>query len=278
MDDLVVFGLIVLSIIRVFGFLISLDFYVNLRNNRYIFLILGWFCWFLAGLFPLIADFTIESFLTEFFIVLNGMFVTLGAFLIVLGITNVFRSYQPRLVISIIAFLVILPVIVNLSGGNKLVSIISSIIVFFSYFIIMILDSLVGEDFKEKVGNSHKWFIFLRVVVVLQILIMIYAIFKGGSFGLYDSSDALLIILNYGVGIALSLVIVILMIHFEHSVTTFQKDYLKDTFTHDLGNILQIISSATEMLEVPDDSREKSELILKKSNEASKLINKIKNL
>ncbi len=278
MDNLVVFGIIVLSIVRVFGFLISVDFYVNLRKNRFFFLITGWFSWFLAGLFALIIPQTSDTFLIDLLFLFNGLFVTLGAFLIVLGITNIFWTFKTKQVILVLIFLVILPLISYLSGGNRLVGTVSSLILFFSYFIVMILDSLIGKNFKERVGNSYKWIIFLRVVVFLQIILMTFIILSGETFGLYDSTDDLLIILNYGMGIALSLVILILIIHLEHSVASYQKAFLKDTLTHDIGNILQIISSATEMLSVSEESQNKSDLILKKSKEASKLINEIKDL
>ncbi|MHA1975801.1 MAG: hypothetical protein ACW98F_14595 [Candidatus Hodarchaeales archaeon] len=278
MNNLVIFGLIVLSIVRVFGFFVSVDLYVNLRSNRYVYLLSGWACWFLAGIFPLLADIAIDSFLAEMFKLLNYMFVTLGAFLIVLGITNIFRTFDPKRVTILIAILVIIPIATYVSAGNRLVSIFSSTILFVSYFIAMILDSLIGEDFKEKVGNSYKWIILLRIVVTLQILVLFFAILTGSSYGLYDSTDSLLIVVNYGIGITLTLVMLILIIHFEHSVISYQKDFLKDTLTHDIGNILQIISSATEMLSVPEKSQEKTELILRKSAEASKLINDIKDL
>ncbi len=278
MDNLVIFGLIVFSIIRAFGFLISLDLYLDLRNNRYLFLMSGWISWFFAGLFPIFAHLTSDQFLSELFMLLNGMSVTLGAFLIVFSITGIFKTYPPKSVGIIITLLVIIPILFHLSGGNKLVGIISALFLFLSYFVVMILNTLVGKEFRLKVGNSYKWIILLRVVVTLQVLILSFTIFTGELYGLYDSTDVLLIILNYGMGTVLTLVFVILIIHFEHSAIVYQKNFLKDTLTHDIANILQIISSATEMLSVEQKSQEKSDLILKKSNEASKLINEIKDL
>jgi hypothetical protein len=252
--------------------------YINIRNNRFLYLVSGWFIWILAGLFPIFSNFTSDDFLSEIFILFNYISVTLGALLIVFGIASIFRSYRTRTIALIIGLLVIFSVIPFLYGGNDLVSTFSGLILFLSYFFLMILNTIVGSEFKLKVGNSYKWIIFLRVIVTLQILLLSYILLTGESFGLYDSTDVLLICSNYGMGIALTLVFLILIFHFEHSAITYQKKFLKDTLTHDIANILQIISSATEMLSVEHTSKEKSDLILKKSNEASKLINEIKDL
>ena len=279
MENLALFGILSLAITRFFGFLISIDLYANQRNNRHLIFSSGWLCWFLASFFPILADTITEIFLRDIMLLLNNILITIGAFLLVLAITSISRDYTNKTKLGgFLAILVSFPFILYLGMGLRITNIFFSMILFLANVCIIFINKLAGEDFVQKAGNSYKWILLLRVIVSLQILFIFYLMLIGESYGLYDSNNVFLVILNYGIGISLGIVIVILIIHIEHSVITHQKNFLKDTLTHDIGNILQIINSATEMLSVPEKSVEKTNLILKKSQEASKLINEIKDL
>jgi len=88
--------------------------------------------------------------------------------------------------------------------------------------------------------------------------------------------------INYFVGIINAIFILIYSIHLEYDILRNQKYRLRDKYSHDLGNLIQVIYSATDLTDVNDDlSKEKAEnleLIQKKCEEAAKLIKEIKKI
>jgi signal transduction histidine kinase len=79
-----------------------------------------------------------------------------------------------------------------------------------------------------------------------------------------------------------SLMIAIAFVHFEYSILTAEKSDLKDKYSHDLGNILQIILGATQLVQKQINQEKKYEekfvKIETNLDKASDLINKIRQL
>lgn len=72
-----------------------------------------------------------------------------------------------------------------------------------------------------------------------------------------------------------------MIIHLEHNIANQEKFQLKDTYSHNLGNIIQVIFSASllsEMDKTAEGESEKLQLIQKKCNEASEIIKEIRKL
>lgn len=105
---------------------------------------------------------------------------------------------------------------------------------------------------------------------------------QGYSYGLYDVSDEFIIFLNYIPPISATFMIIIFLIHIDYSNSTILKNKLKDQYSHDLGNILQVVLGIGDLLKlkeaVEESERENLNLLKMKSKEASKLINEIRKL
>ena len=87
---------------------------------------------------------------------------------------------------------------------------------------------------------------------------------------------------NNTFSIAILVLTVVLLIHLENTRSNLYNYQLKDKYSHDLGNILQVMVSAFHFIEgkeVPAEEREKiMDLLNQKSQEVSELIQEIRNL
>ena len=81
---------------------------------------------------------------------------------------------------------------------------------------------------------------------------------------------------------AASLLLIILLVHVEYNSSASQKFELKDKYSHNLGNILQTISSTFELIIKEAFSETElnkmNKLIMDKIKEASKLLKEIREI
>jgi signal transduction histidine kinase len=80
-----------------------------------------------------------------------------------------------------------------------------------------------------------------------------------------------------------SLLLIILLVHLEYTISSRVKNNLKDKYSHDLGNVLQAIRTNCELARLRKmlSEKELGELdnLLEESNkEAARLINEIRNI
>lgn len=102
------------------------------------------------------------------------------------------------------------------------------------------------------------------------------------AFGLYSSVNNGAVIINYSLAIFLTVIILVLFIYIERGIIADDKFQLKDKYSHILGNLLQIILSAVSLIESdqlsPNEKAENIALIQTKFQEASDLLNEIRQL
>ena len=91
-----------------------------------------------------------------------------------------------------------------------------------------------------------------------------------------------MIMFNYLPTIGFTIILIVLLVNIEYRLSSRERFELKDTFSHDLGNIMQVINSASDLIDINTDLNEQAkeglELIHSKCKEASKLIRQIRNL
>jgi hypothetical protein len=102
------------------------------------------------------------------------------------------------------------------------------------------------------------------------------------GYGAYDADDPIIIMTNYIPIIIATLLMILLLIHLEYNISDKKKFELKDKYSHNLGNIMQAISTANEIINKKEvskaESTELGELIETKIKEASELIREIREL
>ena len=98
----------------------------------------------------------------------------------------------------------------------------------------------------------------------------------GYSFGLSFGDNLPATIIHYFFTIGITILLAVLTIHLENSLSYNHKFQLKDRYSLDLGNIMQIILNTVETF-LPSDDPVSVQLI-KKCTEAGNLIKEIREL
>ena len=139
------------------------------------------------------------------------------------------------------------------------------------------------QIFKDRISiKSYYWYLAVILTFYLVTLSYIIFVFHGYTFGFYSDEYSIPMFVNYFLGNISTFVLIIYSIHLEYDISKIHNLKLKDKYSHDLGNIIQVIYSATNLASVNDDlDEEKVEnlnLIQKKCEEAAKLIKDIKKI
>ena len=88
--------------------------------------------------------------------------------------------------------------------------------------------------------------------------------------------------LNYIPSIGASILLIVLLVHLEYTTSARHQFDLKDKYSHNLGNILQVVTSASDLTELNYDQgkdiKPNLELIKEKTEKAGELIKQIRDL
>ena len=102
------------------------------------------------------------------------------------------------------------------------------------------------------------------------------------QYGLYNAEDPLVISLYYIPSISSTALLIVLLVHLEYTISSREKFGLKDKYSHNLGNIMQTITSSSDLIKISANLNNQDasnlNLINKKCKEASRLIKEIRKL
>lgn len=274
-------GISLLVSLRIFGLFVSIEFRLERKESHFIILIIGWSSWIVAGLFALATDFINDQFFSSIFLLINSISATLAMSIVLIGLHSYFRETQIKTLAVLTIIFVSIPVFAFILGQFTLAFNISAAFLFFVVLIYSLIPLFQREIFKSKLsGKSFFWYLIVLSIISIMVLSYIVSIIQGHSFGFYSEEYSLSMFINYFVGNISTIAILVYFIHLEYDIFRTKKDNLRDKYSHDLGNIVQVIYSAIDLANVDDGvSKEKSEnlkLIEKKCEEAAKLIKDIK--
>ncbi len=279
---LVFYSLLLFTCIRFVGLLVSLDFYFNTKDKKFIYIILSWFFFAFAGIFPILMDNMTLLELSNLFLFLNGLFAALGSVFMVFGLFSYFLTVNKKLIVGLcISVIVISAFLYFLRGISRSFQI--TLIFQNTFYLLSLLGPLKWrKSFKKKIGRSIRWYYCMIMSLFIYFPISILIFLSGFNYGLYNSENEFLIIFNYLPPIITSVFIIIFLIHVEYNNNTITKIKLEDQYSHDLGNILQVISGAADIIKIDGLVEEKDtemyELLKEKCKEASSLIKEIRKL
>jgi len=282
MNDLVLLSIIIIIFIRVMGLGISIDFLNGTRAEKFKFLTLGWLFWILGALAPIVSNLVENIYLKEFLLVLNAFLASLGTIFILWGFFKYFMTVSFKKMVSLIIIFIIIVVLFFLITDYTVV------ITFCALFMNLILIStyvippIKKKSFKKFMGRSIIWYYASVLMLSLFFPVSIIIALQGEGYGLYSADDPVLIMFNYIPIITTSILFIILLVHLEYTTSSRKQLELKDNYSHDLGNILQVISSAFELIEMKgrseSEASELGELLKDKLDEAAKQIREIREL
>ncbi len=282
MNDLVLLSLIIFIFIRVIGLGISIDFLNGTKAEKFKFLTLGWFFWILGVLTPIFSNLVEIIYLKEFLLVLNAFLVALGAIFLLWGFLKYFMTVSFKKMVSLIIIFIISTVLFFLITDYTVTitfcALFGNLILICNY----VIPPIKKKSFKKFMGRSIIWYYASVLILSIFFPVSIIIALQGYGYGLYNADDPVLIMFNYIPVIVSSIILTILLVHLEYTTSSRKQLELKDNYSHDLGNILQVISSAFELIEMKgrteSETSELGELLKDKLNEAAKQIREIREL
>ncbi len=282
MNDLVLLSLIILFFIRVIGLGISIDFLNDTKAEKFKFITLGWVFLALGALPPIFSNLVENIYLKEILLVLNAFLVTLGAFFLLWGFLKYFMMVSFKKMISLIIIFIISTVLFFLITDYTVAITFCALCINLTLIITFGIPPIKKKGFKKYIGRSIIWFYASALMLSLFFLVSIIINLQGYGYGLYNADEPVLIMFNYVPPIVANICLIILLVHLEYTLSFRKQLELKDNYSHDLGNILQVISSAFELIEMKgrseSETSELGELLKDKLNEAAKQIREIREL
>lgn len=284
MNYVLFFTQLALAFIRLIGLGVGLDFLLSRKKRRFRGQVAGWSIWTLASIFQIIAQTSTDIFLIEIFDFLFALCTLVGSFLIAVSIIVYFRPVSIRFIFLFTLLLNFLPLVVYFLFGIETVV---NFCIFLSFIIVgglYLMGIIESTNFKAQVGQSIKWFYAIIAAGIIQFFVYIYISLDGVNLGIssVELENEVLVGINNSFSIAILVLTVVLLIHLENTRSNLYNYQLKDKYSHDLGNILQVMVSAFHFIEeknVPVDEKEKiMDLLNQKSQEVSELIQEIRNL
>lgn len=282
MHELIFFSMFLLILIRSLGVIISVNFYYDSKSNAYIYFTTAWCLWIIAGIVALFSAITVNQTQEKFLLLMNYILGPIAIFFIASGLSSYYINISSNKIKLASVLLIIFPLIINFSLGIVPVALYARIFQFFGIILMFLLPFSKYNTFKKRIGKSIRWYYLtcfsILFYIPLAILNMISSIYSGS----FQSQDITIIVGAYTSIIIMTILLLAFIIHLEYTTSNKQQNQLKDKYSHDLGNILQVIYSSADLfkriVKVENIDKDKLDLIERKCKEASKLINEIRNI
>lgn len=282
MNDLVLLCLILFICVRIIGLGVSLDYLHSRKSKIFIYLAIGWVLWISAAFFPIFSSIIENAFLKELFLFFNALFGLIGGIFYTWGFYSYFQNIHFRILEIFLIFSLLLPVSLYLLTNFRIAIQLSATLLNLLIFATYIIPRLLIKDLKAFLGKSNKWYYIIFASLLLYVPVSIITSLLGYNYGLYEADNTVIIIFYYAPTISSSILFIIHLVHLEYTISTRQKNDLKDKYSHNLGNILQVISSASDLIRMKSNLKEQEknhlDLVQAKCKESAKLIKEIRNL
>ncbi len=281
MHVIAIFGILLLISLRVVGLIIAIEFLRDLKESKFKILIIGWFIWILAGCSALLSGVYENQLFSDIFLLINGITTSIAGLFVMMGLFSYFQELPGKILAILSILFISVPLISFLLGFYNIASNLSSMFLFLIIVVFSIVPLRRKETFKNNISiKSYYWYLIVLLAFYSLTISYVIFIFQGYSFGFYSDEFSIPMFVNYFLGNASTIALIIYSIHIEYDISKIQKFKLTDKYSHDLGNLIQVISSAAILTNVNKDLKkekvENLDLIQKKCEEAAKLIKDIR--
>jgi len=281
MHVIAIFGILLLISLRIVGLIIAIEFLHDLKESKFKIIIIGWFIWILAGCSALLSGVYENQLFSDIFLLINGITTSIAGLFVIMGLFSYFQELPRKILVILSILFISVPLIAFLLGFFNIALNLSSMFLFLIIVVFSFVPLKRKETFKNSISiKSYYWYLIVLLAFYSLTISYVIFIFQGYSFGFYSDEFSIPMFVNYFLGNASTIALIIYSIHLEYDISKIQKFKLSDKYSHDLGNLIQVISSAAILTNVDKGlSKEKVEnldLIQKKCEEVAKLIKDIR--
>ena len=230
----IILYLLVLTLVQLTGFFVFFNYFVQFRKtikrDRFLIYSIGWMTGIFGTAFFLVSMYTDNLDLSSYAYIFSGVLLVLSPLFIGFGIVSYFttfkKSYYFLISILFIIFPVLCMILIGRSGAAQVINL-ENILVY-SFLL------LIGIVHRQKVISYSKisYFLFL-IGTGVSLLMVITTIFWGDS--------EFFSLLYFGITNWVSVILIIFLVHLEHSISLRDTFLLKDKYSHDLANRMQKI-------------------------------------
>ncbi|MFX0062428.1 MAG: hypothetical protein ACFFC7_09600 [Candidatus Hermodarchaeota archaeon] len=281
MHTLVLYSLIILILIRLVGLFASIDFLLKTKDLKFVYQTLGWTTYVFAALFPLFSDNIPDVLLSNYFLLLNSVFASVGSFFLLIGLVSYFLEVPIKTIIITLFIIIFIPLLFYFFINEQIAQIFALFVHNLCLFFAIIAPLLKFKSFKTNIG-SIRWYYGLLLSIVIYVPCSLIILSQGYRYGLYDVTNEVMIILNYIPAILTQFVYIVFLIQVEYNNSSILNYRLKDKYSHNLANLVQSILTSIELVEESDHLSSEVTQILQTSKkscfDASELITEIRKL
>lgn len=279
---LVVFSLILLLFTRLLGAVFTLDLYVKQREKRLLYFMTGWLTTATSAVIPLLDPSNLTNTAN---ILLQSVLLNIGlTFLLIGGFQYFSNSSFERYTLSAI-FVNLIPIFVSIFN----IEIAYILISVFRIFILLNFSYIVYKCNRNNILSlSKNYGLFVSGILLIIIFSIVSVILREYTFtlGAYETNNPLLPGIWYLIQILINTYGIFLLIFIEQAMLQEksnelekEKNRLKDSVNHEIGNLLQIIHLGAGLLlelETEENKKQTIDQIIKNTTLAGDLVKKIR--
>ena len=275
-----VFGLIIYISLNSIAVLVAYDIYSKSKSNRHKILILGWIFILLSSFLPLGLSYSTGEQVNNLIVFFTSFFASIGAFLILISVLTYFIRINTKHIILYLSSLTLIAFSMLIFGGFELSILGLGLFQSLALFTLPIFIFFNWKRVRTILANSYGILTVIITYLLFNIFSTIYLQINGAVFPIYYETNELFIIIASTNTILLIVTLMLLFITIENGINLEEKYKLKDKYSHDIGNILQVIMGAGGLIEdintISDDRIKMARLINEKAKIAGELLSEIR--
>lgn len=253
--------IVTLTVVQFTGFFVFFSYFYRFRaiskRNRFLIYSFGWFLSIISTLIFLIFMFSTDSLIQDLTYITAGILGALGTLFVGIGIISYFTKIKKGYYFLLVGLFIILPPITLLLDRSATQLILNLERVFVFAFLLFI-----GVRHRQRVIeiSLSSYILFLTGTFFSLILLLLTQ---------YILTSDFLVILYFGLEIWLAVILVLFLIHLEHSISIQEKFILKDAYSHDLANKMQKIVGYIDLAMRTEDQNqyEEAQRVLQEAND-----------
>jgi hypothetical protein len=230
----IILYLLVLTLVQMTGFFVFFNYFIQFRKtikrDRFLIYSIGWLVGIFGTAFFLVYMYAENVDLSSYAFIFSGILLVLGPLFIGFGIVSYFTTFKKNYYFLISILFIIFPVLCMFlfgrSGAAQAINIENILVYLFLL--------LIGIVNREKVLSYSRISYFLFLIGTSVSLLMVITSILWGDSEFFS-------LLYFGVSNWISVILIIFLVHLEHSISLRDTFFLKDKYSHDLANRMQKI-------------------------------------
>jgi hypothetical protein len=230
--------IVCLSLVHITGFTIFLGYYLSRKKFRYYIFAAGWLFNLIGTIVFLIPFYGTDINLIRISGIISGVLVTVGIFYIARGLLSHFLTVK-RYINTMISIVIVLVPLVVYFFDRRLASDINSFEQILVYAFLLIIGIVYRNKILQYSRVSYGLYIIgtsLSLLISLLIQIPEYQV------------QEFPVLFHFTMQIWLAIVLILFLIHLEHSILEKEKYILKDRYSHDMAQYIQLAMGNLDLI------------------------------